>query len=113
MYITTFSVNEDYVHSHIFDITTREEIAGFCTFSELKENEQTLNAGRFKNFGVLFDSFQIRLNAYDNNLLLTWISENIKNKWYLQLEYKSYIYDIDYIWYFENKNDALLFKLSF
>jgi hypothetical protein len=113
-YLGSFGINGRHLYAilHEFDSYTIE----LC---ELNDDENELNANRFSNFslellpGMVEIVVETPKGKFQNwiSSLFHWISDNIKHKWFLE------VVDVpkarlQFLWYFEDKNDAMFFKLS-
>ena len=87
----------------------------------LTYEEMRLDFGRFEKFSIIPRDHEVTIaklpessnqvsSIFEN--MVTWISENTTDRWNFELFYK-HMSDFDFVFSFDNKNDAVLFKLTF
>ena len=85
---------------------------------ELSDNELDLDAGRFKRYNKTITSngiqFQVKAFAMFRAMtnVIDWLGENSKDHWAFHLLCGERGYDITVTIFFENLEDAVLFRLS-
>lgn len=87
----------------------------------LESNERYLNGGRFINFSDI-NGHKVVLTKNVKSItniayvffteIVNWISVNCTDKWYFTIDYDTVMFEMFINFYFENKNTATIFKLS-
>jgi len=74
------------------------------------DHERGLDMGRYKSFGVVKHEHHVRLSQErDAAIFVNWIAQHAVGKWSLCVEDNL----PDWVFSFENPNDAVMFKLVF
>lgn len=96
---------------------TKESLSNYeVSLCRLEDDEMFLDAGRFKNFRFSGQAYQVdfkQTSMFKNwfEECVNWISSNTSSNWSVTLK-PHHVSDISVSWSFENKDEALLFKLS-